>query len=41
MNDEDVDRWLRERHDKLLHDLGEILDLDAGLAEILNKHKTT
>lgn len=35
MNDDEVDRKLREMHTALVEDLAEILDLDVGLAEIV------
>lgn len=32
---DEVERWLRKKHDVFVRDVAEILDLDAGLCEIV------
>jgi len=39
MTADDVDRWLAERHRRLLRDLAEILDVEAGLRAVTTTGK--
>lgn len=37
MSDDEIDRLLRDKHTALVEDLAEVLDIEAGLAEIVGK----
>ncbi|MEV8523222.1 hypothetical protein AB0451_03540 [Streptomyces sp. NPDC052000] len=39
LDDDDIDAMMRTTNDAMVHQLNDVLDIDAGLSEILTRHE--